>query len=503
MNADESLPEGWTLRPLADIAEINPPLGHRVASDDTPVTFVPMRAVGVEGSGFIATEIRPYQQVKRGYTAFRSGDIITAKITPCMENGKTMLVPEVPGGICFGSTEFHVVRPNEGINGKWLELYLLRQDTRREAQLKMAGAVGQMRVPASFLQSLQVPVPPRCEQSRVAQAVEELSLDLATGVTALERCRVKLYRYRASVLKAAVEGDLTADWRSVHPDADPASTLLQRILAERREHWEQEQLRTYTEKGKTPPKNWKAKYKEPVAPDLADLPSLPAGWEWATVDQIAAPENRALTDGPFGSNLKTAHYTTSGPRVIRLQNIGDGVFVDAEAHISEERFEALRKYEVKAGDLVFAALGNNLPRACVIPDGVGLAIVKADCVRFRPSALVSRACICSFVNADPTRQRAKRLIHGVGRPRLNLRSLRSVAVPVPPPEEQHEIADRIGDHLAAVHEVEATLADKLSSATRLRQSILHRAFTGNLLPQDPNDEPASDLIGRIAAARNG
>ncbi len=315
----------------------------------------------------------------------------------------------------------------------------------------------------------------------------------------MERCREKLHRYRASVLKAAVEGDLTADWRSAHPDAEPASTLLQRILAERREHWEQEQLRTYTERGKTPPKNWKAKYKEPVAPDLADLPSLPAGWEWATVDQIAAPENRALTDGPFGSNLKTAHYTTSGPRVIRLQNIGDGVFVDAEAHISEERFEALRKYEVKAGDIVFAALGNNLPRACVIPDDVGMAIVKADCVRFRPSALVSRACICSFVNADPTRQRAKRLIHGVGRPRLNLRSLRSVAVPVPPPEEQHEIADRIGNHLAAVHEVEATLADKLSSATRLRQSILHRAFTGNLLPQDPNDEPASKLVECIAA----
>ena len=354
---------------------------------------------------------------------------------------------------------------------------------------------------AKKARQIPIPIAPKEEQRRIADILDSLFHDLAAGVAALERCREKLHRYRASVLKAAVEGDLTADWRSAHPDAEPASTLLQRILAERREHWEQEQLRTYTEKGKTPPKNWKAKYKEPVAPELADLPPLPAGWEWATVDQIAAPENRALTDGPFGSNLKTAHYTTSGPRVIRLQNIGDGVFVDAEAHISHERFEALRKYEVKAGDIVFAALGNNLPRACVIPDGVGLAIVKADCVRFRPSALVSRACICSFVNADPTRQRAKRLIHGVGRPRLNLRSLRSVAVPIPPPEEQHEIADRIGDHLAAVHEVDATLADKLSSATRLRQSILHRAFTGNLLPQDPNDEPASKLVERIAANR--
>ena len=214
-----ALPEGWTLQLLSEVAQINPPLGRSVASEDTPVTFVPMRAVGVEGSGFIATETRPYREVKRGYTAFRSGDIIMAKITPCMENGKTMLVPQVPGDICFGSTEFHVIRPSEGINGKWLELFLLSQSTRREAKLKMMGSVGQLRVPASFLQSLQVPVPPLSEQSRVAQAVEELSLDLAAGLAALERCREKLQLYRASLLKAAVEGDLTANWRSRPPRA--------------------------------------------------------------------------------------------------------------------------------------------------------------------------------------------------------------------------------------------------------------------------------------------
>ena len=496
----EDLPEDWTLRPLSDIAQINPPLGDCVASDDTPVTFVPMRSVGVEGGGFIATEVRPHREVKRGYTAFRSGDVIMAKITPCMENGKTMLVPEVPGGICFGSTEFHVIRPIDGISGKWLELFLLRQDTRRDAQVKMAGAVGQMRVPASFLQSLQVPVPPQREQSRVVRAVEKLALDVATGIAALERCREKLHRYRASVLKAAVEGDLTADWRSEHPDAEPASALVQRILAERRAHWEQEQLRTYAERSKPPPKNWKAKYREPVAPEPADLPSLPASWAWATLDQIAAPEKHALTDGPFGSNLKTAHYTASGPRVIRLQNIGDGEFLDAEAHIGDERFQALRKYEAKAGDIVFAALGNNLPRSCIVPEGLGLAIVKADCVRFRPSALMSKECISVFVNADPTRQRAKTLIHGVGRPRLNLRSLRTVALPIPPPEEQQEIANRIRSELAAIHEAEAALTDGLSHTTSLRQSILHQAFTGKLLPQDPNDEPASKLLERLGQA---
>lgn len=245
-----NLPEGWALRPLPEIAQINPPLGRAVDTDDTPVTFAPMRAVGVEGGGFIASETRPYGEVKRGYTAFRAGDVIMAEITPCMENGKTLLVPEVPSGVCFGSTEFHVIRPEDSINGKWLELFLLRQETRRDAQRKMGGAVGQMRVPAAFLESLQVPVAPQTEQGRIAQFVEEISLDLNAGIATLQHCQEKLALYRASVLKAAVEGELTAAWRKEHPDIEPASKLLQRILTERRQRWEQEQLRTYAEKAK-------------------------------------------------------------------------------------------------------------------------------------------------------------------------------------------------------------------------------------------------------------
>jgi type I restriction enzyme S subunit len=85
--------------------------------------------------------------------------------------------------------------------------------------------------------------------------------------------------------------------------------------------------------------------------------SLPPDWRWATVAELAANEPNAITDGPFGSKLKTAHYTSSGPRVIRLQNVGDGVFIDAPAHISEAHFATLQKHRVRAGDIVIAALG--------------------------------------------------------------------------------------------------------------------------------------------------
>ena len=120
--------------------------------------------------------------------------------------------------------------------------------------------------------------------------------------------------------------------------------------------------------------------------DAGKLPSLPSGWTYATVGQLAAPEPNAITDGPFGSNLKTSHYTSKGPRVIRLQNIGNGRFQDADAHISQEHYEKLLKHSVKAGDLIVAALGTELPRACLVPPHILPAIVKADCIRFRSHA---------------------------------------------------------------------------------------------------------------------
>src|SRR5207249_11414683 len=116
---------------------------------------------------------------------------------------------------------------------------------------------------------------------------------------------------------------------------------------------------------------------------------LPAAWRWLPVGRLAAREPNAITDGPFGSNLKTEHYTLSGPRVIRLQNIGDGVFMDAHAHISEEHYLSLAKHHVHAGDVVIAALGDAPPRACLIPAFVGPAMVKADCIRFKPDPAVA------------------------------------------------------------------------------------------------------------------
>src|SRR5262249_15527339 len=138
------------------------------------------------------------------------------------------------------------------------------------------------------------------------------------------------------------------------------------------------------------------------------------------------------------------HYTAAGPRVIRLQNIGDGQFRDARAHISEAHFQELQKHRVCGGDIVIAALGESLPRACIIPEWVGPAIVKADCIRVKPDESIVTPQYLNFVlNCEGTRKRTTSIIHGVGRPRLNLGEIKSIIIPLAPIPEQHRIVEKV------------------------------------------------------------
>ena len=188
----------------------------------------------------------------------------------------------------------------------------------------------------------------------------------------------------------------------------------------------------------------------------------------------------SITDGPFGSNLKTAHYTDHGPRVIRLQNIGDGVFSDARAYISDERYERLQKHRVLPGDVLIAALGESLPRCCVAPEAIGPAIVKADCIRFRPHRNALSRFMNIVLNSDPVRRRTEKIVHGVGRPRLNLAEIKSIVVPLPPLAEQTRIVAEVERRLSIIEELQAAVAAHLQRATRLRQSILLQAFAAQL-----------------------
>jgi len=211
---------------------------------------------------------------------------------------------------------------------------------------------------------------------------------------------------------------------------------------------------------------------------------LPPGWTWVPVgDLVARP--RDLTDGPFGSNLKTEHYRDSGPRVIRLQNIGEGRFIDDEAHISTEHFARLRKHDATHGDIVVAMLGLDLPRACLVPPSLGPAIVKADCVRLRPDdRVIDGRYAVAALNSPAVRRQAEQLVHGVGRPRLGLKWFRDLRVPLAPPAEQRRLVDAIDSYLSRLDAGVASLEAAQRKLKAYRASVLKAAVEGRLVPTE-------------------
>jgi type I restriction enzyme S subunit len=178
MISAEELPPVWKVARLSDpgVARLNPKKSEvSNLNDTTEATFVPMSAVD-DSSGTIAQpELRMLGVVRKGYTYFAEGDVIFAKITPCMENGKCAIARGLINNIGFGSTEFHVIRAGAQTTPEWLHLILRSQQVRHDAESAMQGAAGQQRVPIQFLEQLEIPVPPLSEQRRIVARIESLT----------------------------------------------------------------------------------------------------------------------------------------------------------------------------------------------------------------------------------------------------------------------------------------------------------------------------------------
>lgn len=232
------------------------------------------------------------------------------------------------------------------------------------------------------------------------------------------------------------------------------------------------------------------------------MSDLPLGWSLATIADLASSESRAITDGPFGSALKREHYTPTGPRVIRLGNIGVGVFLDKDrAHISRERFETLSAHKAVAGDVLVAALGDPLGRACVVPEGIGLAIVKADCFRIRPWDEIDPRFLSYWLNAPQSRSQFAGNSHGLGRVRINLANLRQHEVPLPPLAEQRRVVAKLDQMMARTVRARAELAPIPSLIELHRQALLRAAFNGLLTEEwraGRNLESAAEMVGKTS-----
>lgn len=206
---DSELPPGWHEVTLEDVAAFNPGVDKSQFTAEDELPFVPMPAVEAETGRIDVSERRPFSKVKNGFTSFETGDVLFAKITPCMENGKMAVVPPLPRNVGFGTTEFHVLRPSGAIDKRLLYYFVSSAAVRHEAQHHMTGAVGQKRVPKRFLETKRLWLPPFPEQQRIVEKIETLFAELDKGEEALREVQKLLVRYRQSVLKAAVTGTLT------------------------------------------------------------------------------------------------------------------------------------------------------------------------------------------------------------------------------------------------------------------------------------------------------
>jgi type I restriction enzyme, S subunit len=348
---------------------------------------------------------------------------------------------------------------------------------------------------------IDLPLPPRVEQTRIVEKLEELLSDLDAGVAELRASQHKLAQYRQSLLKAAVEGALTADWRAARASSDePQETgadLLQRILTERRARWETRQLAKFAEQGKTPPKDWKAKYPKPIAPDTTNLPALPDSWTWASLGQLL----ESLTSG---SRDWAPYYDRGTCTFVMAQNVRpwrpDFSFrqlVDPPEG-NRDRARSL----VETDDLLLTIVGANTGQACRVAEQLEDHFVCQSVALIR----LTDSSLSEFVNAvlnspEHGQKQFREMNYGAGRPHLSFEQIESVLVPLPPASEQQEILHQFDLALMATNDAETQLLNASRCAAAQRKNILKAAFAGQLVPQDPNDEPASVLLERIRAER--
>lgn len=387
-----------------------------------------------------------------------------------------------------------IVRLKDQIDPSFVRWFIASPSQQRKINSIQVGVTRQALTKDMVLR-FELPLPPFGEQKRIVAKIEELFSDLDAGVAALNRAKANLKRYRAAVLKAAVEGKLTEEWRAKHPAKEPASALLERILKERRQKWEADQLAKFAAAGKQPPKNWREKYVEPSPPDVSGLPQLPNGWCWASIQQICEV-GTGTTPSRTNSNYYiggTIPWIMSG--AVNLPFVDDASALVTELAIKET---TLRLYPV--GTLIIALYGEGKTRGMVSELRIEATVNQAlGALVFADTAVLVKSFVKVFLTSNYVQLR--RQAAGGMQPNLNLGIVKQIAVPLPSLDEQTQIVGEVASKVSQIDATESQIDLGLLRASRLRQSILKQAFEGKLVPQDPKDEPASVLLERLRASQ--
>jgi type I restriction enzyme S subunit len=345
-----------------------------------------------------------------------------------------------------------------------------------------------------FLRQSAFPLPPMPEQLRIVARIEAIQERTRRAREALAEVGPLLEQFRQSVLAAAFRGDLTADWRATHPDVEPASELLARIRAERRRRWEEAELAGYEAAGKKPPTNWQDRYRDPEPADESELPEIPTTWRWITWNEIS----EWIT---YGFTRPMPHVDDGIPIVTAKNIIPGGIDFRNVHHTTEAAFDDLSdKDRPVAGDILITKDGT-IGRAAIVSDSRPFCINQSVAVVMLRFCPIDRRFLLRAVEAPFTQDAVNAAARGMAMKHLSITDFGRMAFPLPPAAEQAEVTAVMEAAAERVDTLAESVAEAMLACNELDQSILSKAFRGELVPQDPNDEPATVLLDRIRAER--
>ena len=375
---------------------------------------------------------------------------------------------------------------NDGILPDYVYWYL--KGTKDLAE-SLASGTTFLELSGAKAKQIPIPIAPLNEQKRIVAEIEKQFFRLDEAVDNLKRVKANLKRYKASVLKAAVEGKLTEEWRKKHPNVEPADKLLQRILAERRKKWEETELAKMKAKGKEKDDKWKKKYKEPAKPNLNDLSELQDGWLWVNIDQIML----LLTDYHANGSYKVLkkHVTILDEDAyaiyVRATNLKKNKFDSDLKFVNKKAYDFLTKSKIFGNEIIIGKIGNagkvycmpKLDQPCTL--GMNLFMLRFN--QFLSGKYIYYHLVSFFSEKE-----IKSKVKGVGNPSIDKNAIRSLRIALPSIREQDQIIKVVDEQISLIAHFENELERHLLRADRLRQSILKKAFSGKLVSENKSQD---------------
>ena len=485
------IPDNWVWTRLGEICEINPNKIKIEIDENELVDFIPMKNTSEDSPEIIEKNFEKFKDLQKGYTQFIENDILFAKITPCMENGKTAIITDLKEKIGYGSTEFHILRSTKIINNKLLYNFLKQKRFRDDAKYNMTGSVGFRRVPTIFMKNYSFPLPPLDEQKRIVEKLDFLFDKTKKAKEIIEEIKIDIENRKISILDRAFKGTLTSKWRNENKVSD-VKELLKSINEEKIKKWEEDCLQTEKDGNKKPKKPIIRKIEDMIVPLEEQSYKLPDSWVWVRLDNLCEVKGgKRIPKGEEFSNEKTKNVYL---RVTDFDNYT--INQDKLKYISDDLAEKLKNYKISIEDL-YLSIAGTIGKVGIIPYELDKSFLTENAVKLTNlSNTINNKFLLNCFKTNFIQNLISNSITSSGQPKLAIFRIENFSIPLPPLEEQQEIV-RILDEVLENENKVKELLELEEKIDILEKSILHKAFKGELGTQNNSDEPAIELLKNI------